>query len=701
MYDFFPKVLRLLQKALLTQFLFILGLFFLIAPPALYGQTGPNTAGNESEALIRVLRERAIPFELRPLLADYGGFGSSLHVRIALQETGSDHAADLVRPFGTFVLAVPIGSDFAVETALAFIEAALEPEKLRCELLIAFLGDEKSVLDSTEFSQSSYSHRGLRNLITLSGMPGTWAVCYLDLDSPPEALLIRHGSGDYIAPLELLRPLPSLFSSHSIPASFEVRHNGLYKLGLARNSEELNLLWEGEINGLYFSSSREQNKNKIEAQDLANLLMDYAASLNLPLQNPDRHYTMFTFGSPIFFFSEKVSVIFLISSIAVFAFAFLVYSISKRIIVISRLRLFMKYSWIFLIFLPLMVLAIRGTGLFYAFLLDIFQVPIPGSDFWGSILIVLSALWLFYGLSLGLDFIRIPRKTGFYGASAIILTALGFMVAAVLDFTYTFVFLWAFFFTYLAATLKNPVLISISVFLVPLQAFFVLNNVRELRGLPIYFFIIQGRPGSWIAIFQAAILSLPIILLLKRDMIFIKLKSKLGKIYILKRLWFRFCVLFFLFGLMTLQVLSLSRDRPEQIRREIPGDGILDISLTETVFLESRIVNIRLQTPVYPLRFDLFLQSDNNETPQIFSPPMPLERLPDNSIRFILGENPPNPLELEIVLRRDFQGSLRAEAILNLWDREIEIEPSDLNGSVDNIVLVRGRVVPLTSGIPD
>ena len=629
-------------------------MLIIFIPHVLFGQTGNNT-----ESLINILSENAISFETRPLMADYGGFGSSLHVRISQGDTT-----------GTFVLAVPISSTFAVETALVLIEAA-GYQKLNFNLLVAFLGDEKSELDSTEFSLDGFSNKGLRDLITLTDMPGNWVVSYLDLNAPPKSLYILHGSEDYIAPLELVRSLPSLFKAHDIPASFEVRHNGLFKLGLAKDSEVLNLLMEGEINGIYFSSRDSINTerisvdgiNIIDAKNLAMLLLDYAETLELPLQNPDRHYSLIVLGPYVFFISEKVSVILLISSIAVFIFSFMVYSISKRVILFVRIRLFIKYSWIFLIFLPLMVFFIRGTGLFYAFLLGLFQVPAPGSDFWGSILIILSALWLFYFVSLGLDLFHFPRKAGFYGASAIILAALGLITAAILDFTYTSIFIWAFTFIYLAATLKKPVLITISVFFIPLLPLLALYNVWQLQGLPVYFFIVQGSNRTWVAISQAAILCLPMILLLKRDVIFIKLKRNLRKIYIFRNLWFRLGVLIFLFSLMILQVFFLSLEKSGESRRETFEEDILNLAITETIFLESRIVNIVLHSPVNPIRFDLFLKSDNDDIPLIYSAPIPQERQNDNSIRFIMGENPPNPLELEIVLRRDFTGSFWADVI--------------------------------------
>ena len=694
--------------------LFCLGLCFVIFSQPLFAQNPNNRERDKTQALITFFREKGIPFEARPLLENYGGFSSSLHVRIGSEGTDSEGPDR----GGTFVLAVPLGSAFAVETARNFIEAA-QRQGSPHRLLVAFLGDEKSRLDLSGYSQFGYSHKGLRDLITLVDIPGAWVVCYLEADAPPYELVIRHGSagdnerlfgpfrlrggsGDYVAPLELVRPLPGLFKAHSIPASFEVRYNELYKLGLARGSEELALLWEAEINGLFlYGSPAEGQENPgtnvpsgtkvpVEAAELAHLLLDYATGVSFPLQTPDRHYTQFTLGNNRFFLSEKASVIALVSTIGALIFVLLVYSIFRRVILLYKILLFLKYSWVFLIFLPLMIFIIRGTGLFYAFLLNLFKIPIPESGFWGSILIILSALWLFFILSLSLDFFRFPRKTSFYGISAIILSCVSLFVAAYMDFTFMYVFLTAFIFSYLAAALKNPALVFIFIFLIPLRALLVLDNVRELQGLSVYFFILSGGGyGTWIAIFQAAVLCVPIILLLKRNIIIINRRRNPKRSGVLKSLLYRLCVLGILITLMILQVLSLSRKTPQQSEAEISGAEGFTVSLDETFFLESRIVNVRLESQETPLRFDLFLESEDNETPLVYSAPVPQERQSDNSLRFILGENPPNPLELEIVLRRDFRGSFRGAVIY-----ESDSDPIP-GASEARFLRVRGKAVPL------
>jgi hypothetical protein len=55
-------------------------------------------------------------------------------------------------------------------------------------------------------------------------------------------------------------------------------------------------------------------------------------------------------------------------------------------------------------------------------------------------------------------------------------------------------------------------------------------------------------------------------------------------------------------------------------------------------------------------------------------------------IKFSLGENPPNPLILEIVLSQNFAGRLRTEAVYNTWDPALD--PGEKPGTEDYILRV-------------
>jgi hypothetical protein len=650
------------------------------------------------ESIIRILTENNTDYEIRPLLKDYGGFDSSVHVKIPSNPQNSADEQETV-PL-TFVIAVPIDADFAVETALGFIAATKRRANFSTayfhrDILVAFLGDERSILDYR------IKHKGLRDLISLTDMPNNWVVCYLDIYSNPDALVIRHGSGEYIAPLDLVKDLPSLFRNYGIPASFEARYNELYKLGLTEGSGELALLWEGEINGISLIPAQDTGRRKIEATELADLLLDYSTRIGTVLENPDRHYVLFSLPGSVFFVSEKTAVIFLLVAMALFLSGLLFFSTINRIAFISRIRLFFRYSWIFLVLLPLMVLIIRGTGFFFAFLHDFFNAPAAGTDFVSSVLIILLSGWLFMLLFHLFDLFHFYRKTGFLGVSAVIISAIGLLSAAAMDFTFVAVFFWAFFFALIGAVLKKPILIFITALFVPLWALGILNNIREIGIIPIYAFISQGGVRNWLATFQIALLCLPVILLLKRAMTLLKQNStrfpksqaypgravtrnKNPAVRIIS-LGTHISFLLLLLTFTALNIFVFSRE-PEKADMSISEDtGLLSISLNESVFQESRVVNVTLESPAEPLRFYLFLKSEDNETPQVYLAPVPLERIDDNSLMFILGENPPNPLNLEIVLRKDFRGSFWPEAVFD---------------HADNLTLVIGKP-QFTIGIPE
>jgi hypothetical protein len=666
---------------------------FIFPLPEAWGQTAERENRNR---VLEALTKGSVPFEERSLLGEYGGFGSSIHVR--LPQTAEGAATDSA---GTFVLAVPLEKTFAVDTALAFIKAGMNHKNSE-NIVAAFLGDEYSRLPP---DVRGLSHKGLRDLLSLPDMPENWILCCMDIEKAPEGILVRHGAGSYIAPLELVRPLLHLFRDLAIPASLEISYNELYKLGLAAGPEELALAWEAEVNGVCLSeapagSRRQASPGLLTPEAVAGALLDYHEKLIFPVQNPDRHYSFFTppWMRDIVFVSEKTAVLTLLCIATVFILFILIYSAVYRQMFYSKLRLFLKHSWIFVIFLPLLVMALAGSGFLYGFLLALFKKPPPQGDYPAAGLVILLAIWLFYIPSHLLDRMRIPRKHNFYGASAMILVTAGLFAAVLIDFTYIPVFLWAFFFTFLGTLFRKAALVIISALLIPLQALGAFINIRETgNGALADLFLNTGSPGSWAAALQIAALSLPFILLLKRGAGIINMNKKHQ---VRNFLPFRIAVLALIVGAMTVYALSLPGREAEAVRRVKEDEGaILDLSLTDNFFQESRILEFRLSARGRPVRFDLFLEAPSGGTrPLVYSAPFPFKE-EGGVIAFELGENPPNPLSAEIVLPRDFSGFIRAEALYNTWDEEIDSEGE--HEAADYLLRVNRTKALTASGSPD
>jgi hypothetical protein len=106
------------------------------------------------------------------------------------------------------------------------------------------------------------------------------------------------------------------------------------------------------------------------------------------------------------------------------------------------------------------------------------------------------------------------------------------------------------------------------------------------------------------------------------------------------------------------------------------------MEVRDRILLERRTLDITLDAPGSPLRFNLYLddaQDSGGEIPVIYAAPMPFRYIEDDtslnrhSIEFILGEGPPNPFTTEIVLPIDFSGFLRAEALYAEGDYRLMI----------------------------
>jgi hypothetical protein len=670
--------------------------------------TGQSPEREKLDWVIQALNERSLPFEERSLLADYGGFGSSLLARFPGE--GDDYAE------GTFVFAVPLGAEFAVRTALALCEIA-GAEKNSQEILVAFLGDEENELPG---DLGGISHKGLRDLLSLADMPENWVLCYLDAEEAPGELVIRHGIRGYIAPLGVVKPLPALFEDHRIPWSFRIRYNEIYKMGLVEGPEALFIAWAQEINGFVLSEGRKAKgpENPVSPENLAELLFNYAGTLELPVLSADRHYSFFSFPkSGGFFVSERFTAFVLLIMAGIFLFLFLIYSARYYVSMLFHINLFFRHLWICFIFLPLLAISIQGAGIFYSLLLTFFDVPRTGANYAGAGLTVLLAMLIFFLPSPVLNFIRFPRRANFYGFSALVFVIMGMFTAAFLDFSYVPVFLWAFFFVFLGASVSRPRLVFLCALASPLFAGGALLNIFETHSGRIAELFISSQwnsPGSWYAAFQTALLSLPFFLLIKRGTILIQKAASRG-VEIKPDRKYRLIIIplsiVLVLGTMVIQIRRLPKSIIVPERRFIvetsggendgKSAGILKVSSEDITFQDSRIITLRLEAQGNPARFDVSLESEGGESLlPVYSAPVPFDRGSEGRrINFILGERPPNPLTLEIVLPRNFTGLLRTQALYAAWNPALDsgVEPA----SDDYVLRVTRDIVLTTSGIQE
>jgi len=659
-------------------------LIFSQVPVLTHGETA------EKENYNRVLKAfsgnsaylNMVSLEERPLLADFGNFRSSLLAR-------NQYAAGVNRAQGTFVFAVPLDAEFAVDTALS-LTSLLSQTDSTVNIFVAFLGGERNTLPDDLFAYANtniISHSGLRDLLTLTDLPENWVLCYFDADEAPESLILRQGGRGYLAPLDIIRPLPDLFRAFNIPWSFTIRFNSLYKLGLVEGPEALVIAWEEEVNSFVLSGNKSGYGKTLTPEILAELMLNYAASLNFPLLSPDRHYSFLSLPNGKFFFvTEGITVAMLLSIVAIILFIYLLYSTRNNAILVYHFRLFLKYFWFFLIPLPLLIICLKASSFTYhliynAFVHKIYSAPLTAANNAGLGLSLTLAIVVFFLPLPALNRIRFPQRARFYGFASVIFSALGILVAAYLDFAYVPFFIWAFVFISIGAIVSNYILIFIFAFSAPILAILAFLNILQTGSTRLAeLFILSPWQAieGWIVAIYLALLILPVLLLYTRGIILFQRSFKKSSIVMkIPNRKTRHIVLSSLAATlvlsMTAQILVFKNKNPAKERlineiSETEGSGsVLTLLINDVVFQNSRILTMNLEASGDPVRFDVSLESMSEKTLlPVYSAPVPFERTDGGKrIDFVLGEEPSNPFTMEIVLPLDFESFLKARAIYN------------------------------------
>ena len=682
-------------------FLFLIALFITPSPVII---TGQSLDGNNLNRVIQTLTSASISFERRSLLSGYGGFGSSILVRFSshsnpLADKNQLSATEGHLSGGAFVLAVPLYADFAVDAALALTRqlSALQRDSA-CNIIVAFLGDELMALP---YDVGGIMHKGLRDLVSLNSMPEDWLICYLDVSAPPEELVVNHGTRGYVAPLDVIKPLPSLLRARAIPFSFLIRYNAIYKLGLAEGPDPINTAWEKEINSFVFSgkpASVNSEKETISPDDVALFLTDYAQTISFPILEADRHYSIIVLpGGNIRFLNEELTVALLVIMFALFLIIVLVLSVSNYIGMIFHLKLFFKYIWIFLILLPLLVVSIKAAGFLYSMVLSYHNVPSELVTYAGAGLTLLLSVLLFAMPSPLLSLVKFPGRANFYSFSSVLFILLCLLFAVSLDFSYVPIFLWAFLLISLGASLSNPLLIFACVILAPILAFGASVNIIKNGSGRIIALLLSPGIGTlvnWLSAIMAALFILPIFLLSKYGAIVIQKTTHNGlepRPNRKNRLIIIPAAVITVLLIMFMQVLLISRGIKKPERRQITEYGTgntLNISINNRNFQDSQILTLEISAEGNPVRFDVSLESSTgrNLLP-IYSSMVPFDRdETGQKIIFYPGEFPPNPLRMEIVVPQNFDGSFNVTALYNSWDPSLD--PGDEPSSSDYLLEV-------------
>lgn len=503
------------------RFLFLL---FLILPVLGFGQEGgaeerETVLGN---ALAGVLRERNIPFTERKASPEgenpFVSRSNSLEVLIPSQGGAEGEA-----PGNLFILAVPLKGDlpspdslpFHFEAALAFIEKIREGA-LNTAVQVSFLGNE-------EAAEGEVQTTGLEDLLSRLDDPEYAALLYLDAAVPARGILIRHGTAQILAPLDILKPLTDQCALYNIPYKFRIRFNELYKLGLALGPLVLRRAQDWDISALYITGDPDAPGPLLSASSFGEFLASYAGSLRIDTENHDYHYTLIRAGERVYYLSEYATVVIFLVAAFVFLFALLIYTTVYRHIPAIQWRIFMRRSWVLPLLIIIIAAAFRLAGAVFSLILRSYALP-PGEAPYSAALpaMAFGAALFFLGTPF-LDFLPIPRRANFYGNAAVVLIFLGILAAAFLDITFIPVFLWAALFIFLSSVARKTVLIYLFAAIGSFQIIAAAWNLAEIQNSALSSFIFSPSITSALYV---ALLALPFYSILKRAALLLRARKR-------------------------------------------------------------------------------------------------------------------------------------------------------------------------------
>lgn len=455
----------------------------------------PQTEGAGRLELKKILEDRGFPVEEGLLFSGPGEWsgleepGAALEPSLLLRfsapagpdakvpETGE--APEGIRPLmvAAFPLSAPEGPEsslpYPFRIAMVLAEQArtrqAAGQALAGDLLIAFLGED----DVRQYEDPGGRTAG--ELTAYGGMigePENTFFWYFDLPGPSQSLLIHHGTSRTIAALDVLQGLPELFQTLDIPYGFAVPFNEMYKLGLAGGPEILRFTQGQDIRALYFSgrsAGEAAAAARVSEDQLAELILSYAASLKNPGANPDYHYLIIPLWNGHLFLSQERTALLLLFFAAFFFLSLLMYIGFYRP-PMARIRIFFRCFWVIPGFFLVLFVSLEGAGLITGLLSRGRTYSIALIYGWSAWKLILG-LSFFALLSIPLGNYRISRRAAFYGSGAILLIILDLFAAAWADLCFIPFFIAAFLLIFLGAQIKRPVPVYFCAVLAPFYGF--------------------------------------------------------------------------------------------------------------------------------------------------------------------------------------------------------------------------------------
>ncbi len=661
--------------------------FLFLGVPLLWSQGTVSSRGRNF--LEKELSRQGIPYEERSLLAQYGGFGTSVHVDLPVKSGGNTDFSPAL------VIAVPLLSEMNVYTALYFIQLVKDrgpPLPIR----LAFLDDPPQ---SGPSELQDPGPAGLLDLLQRNEELDKPFFIYLDLASQTTQIKAYLGTSTRVAPLAMVQGLPVLAENDKIPFAFGLQYHEAYRMKLVKGSENLELAQNAGYGAVLLQGSGGRTGTpgpKILAPTaVATFLYHYAKSLSQESMERDYHYSIFNLGTSYFFLTEKMTVLWFLIWIGTVLTLVLLYALGNRKIIAPLWMMFFKRFWVILVYFGLLYGSLWSAKFIFPLITQTTGFRGLTPSFTEAALVLLLTLSLYEVGSPVISLLKIPRRAHFYGFAGLLFLFIGTLFAAALDLTFMTDFLWADFFGFFAATIGSAQIALIFLLLAPLRLFAVIGSVVGAGDPTLARWIVSGGPAV------SAILTLiilPFLFFIKRISLLLSSRRQSSPVW---SVWIPRGIL--LAGTIA-TIYSYASNRVERAKPIVlprvvevknPAPRFFNITLGENTFLDRRTLKITLQAIDPPDRFYLSLQSGSEkDNLYIYDAPIPFKLGADGkSLSFVLGQNPPNPLNLELVIPRDFHGTLTASVLFTQTPRELAAVRS-LDGRPAYVRLNRTIPVP-------
>ncbi len=636
------------------------------------------------EGLVRAALKRRfdaarVPYTERSLAAAYGGFGRSLLVDIAARPSQESKLGDEA----LLIVAAPLSMaprqadaplDYGVLAAAALAEILVR-DGAPVRTLVAFLADEAARLreadrESGEEGAAAKKEEGgligLRDVLSLVDAEERAAVLYLDLPDNGATPALLMGSGGQLVPRELAATAEKAFAQRGLQIRSVTDYLELYRLGLALDHSALAFLNQNDYQALLFQSDRRPSPpEKPKPEDFAEALSLFANLLPTADNEWGRIYANIPLGFGVLSLSEGLIVFLFILSVGFSVSALLVYSLIHRRTMKARLLSFIRRSWALPIYFLLLMLCFIAAGHLLEWLLSLSGEKLS-SDSGALAALRLALAGTAYILFSPLLFRKpFPRRAHFYGASAVLLLSTGMIAAAAIDLSFVPAFLWASLFALAAAATRLRFVTHLFAFASPIQLMAAALSA-SVSGNSTLVALLLSR--SWGIAAAVAFVALPYFLLFRRILSLSRgRRGRSAETWYARLVWAAAVIALSAVILRNYKEPAPEKRVYERLNAEtaaakLNGESVFTIELDETIFLDRQALRIRLDAAGRPERFALTLLFDSPTA--IYDSPVPYHYNADRrSASLSLGERPPLPLTLELILPANVTGSLSAEAL--------------------------------------